>query len=59
MTINVAINGYGRIGRNILRAHDEGNKKHNIRIVAINDLGDPATNALLVRVNDKTYCFIK
>lgn len=54
MTINVAINGYGRIGRNILRAHDEGNKKHNIRIVAINDLGDPATNALLVRVNDKT-----
>ena len=40
MTIKVAINGYGRIGRNILRAHYEGGKKHDIQIVAINDLGD-------------------
>ena len=40
MTIKVAINGYGRIGRNILRALYEGGKKQDIQIVAINDLGD-------------------
>ena len=49
MTIKVAINGYGRIGRNILRAHYEGNKQHDIRIVAINDLGPAETNAHLTR----------
>jgi len=49
MTIKVAINGYGRIGRNILRAHYEGGKKHDIQIVAVNDLGDPKTNAHLTR----------
>ena len=49
MTINVAINGYGRIGRNILRAHYEGGCRHPIRIVAINDLGSPETNAHLTR----------
>jgi len=49
MTIKVAINGYGRIGRNILRAHYEGGKKHDIEIVAINDLGDSKTNAHLTR----------
>ena len=49
MTIKVAINGYGRIGRNILRAHYEGGKKHDIEIVAINDLGDPKTNAHLTQ----------
>jgi len=49
MTIRVAINGYGRIGRNILRAHYEAGKKHDIEIVAINDLGDPKTNAHLTR----------
>jgi glyceraldehyde 3-phosphate dehydrogenase len=49
MTIKVAINGYGRIGRNILRAHYEGGKKHDIEIVAINDLGDAQTNAHLTR----------
>ncbi|RZS77965.1 type I glyceraldehyde-3-phosphate dehydrogenase [Pigmentiphaga kullae] len=49
MTIRVAINGYGRIGRNVLRAHYEGGKKHDIEIVAINDLGDPKTNAHLTR----------
>jgi glyceraldehyde 3-phosphate dehydrogenase len=49
MTIRVAINGYGRIGRNILRAHYEGGKKHDIQIVAINDLGSPETNAHLTR----------
>ena len=49
MAIRVAINGYGRIGRNILRAHYEGGKSHDIEIVAINDLGDPKTNAHLTR----------
>ena len=49
MTIKVAINGYGRIGRNILRAHYEGGKKHDIQIVAINDLGKPDTNAHLTK----------
>ena len=49
MTIKIAINGYGRIGRNILRAYYEGGKKHDIQIVAINDLGDPKTNAHLTK----------
>ncbi|TAM87505.1 MAG: type I glyceraldehyde-3-phosphate dehydrogenase [Candidimonas sp.] len=49
MTIRVAINGYGRIGRNVLRAHYEDGKKHDIEIVAINDLGKPETNAHLTR----------
>jgi glyceraldehyde 3-phosphate dehydrogenase len=49
MTIRVAINGYGRIGRNILRAHYEGGKKHDLQIVAINDLGNAQTNAHLTR----------
>jgi glyceraldehyde 3-phosphate dehydrogenase len=49
MTLNVAINGYGRIGRNVLRAHYEDGKKHDLRIVAINDLGSPETNAHLTR----------
>jgi glyceraldehyde 3-phosphate dehydrogenase len=49
MPIKVAINGYGRIGRNILRAHYEGGKKHDIQIVALNDLGDAKTNAHLTK----------
>ena len=49
MTLRVAINGYGRIGRNILRAHYEGGTKHDLQIVAINDLGDPNTNAHLTQ----------
>ena len=49
MTIKVAINGYGRIGRNILRALYEARRTNEIRIVAINDLGDAATNAHLTR----------
>ncbi|MFT0547112.1 type I glyceraldehyde-3-phosphate dehydrogenase [Allopusillimonas ginsengisoli] len=54
MTIRVAINGYGRIGRNVLRAHYEDGKKHDIQIVAINDLGAPKTNAHLTR-HDTTH----
>jgi glyceraldehyde 3-phosphate dehydrogenase len=49
MTIRVAINGYGRIGRNTLRAHYESSKPHDLKIVAINDLGNPETNAHLTR----------
>ncbi|HVE44339.1 MAG TPA: type I glyceraldehyde-3-phosphate dehydrogenase [Gammaproteobacteria bacterium] len=49
MTIRVAINGYGRIGRNILRAHYEKKLHADIQIVAINDLGDVNTNAYLTR----------
>jgi glyceraldehyde 3-phosphate dehydrogenase len=49
MTIKVGINGYGRIGRNILRALYEGGKRSEIEIVAVNDLGDANTNAHLTR----------
>jgi len=49
MTVRIAINGYGRIGRNTLRALYEGGKKHDIEIVAINDLGDANTNAHLTQ----------
>ena len=49
MTLKVAINGYGRIGRNVLRAHYESGKKHDLAIVAVNDLGSAETNAHLTR----------
>jgi glyceraldehyde 3-phosphate dehydrogenase len=49
MTVRVAINGYGRIGRNTLRAFYESGKKHDLQIVAINDLGDAKTNAHLTK----------
>ncbi len=49
MTIKVAVNGYGRIGRNIVRALYESNRQNDIQIVAINDLGDSKTNAHLTQ----------
>jgi glyceraldehyde 3-phosphate dehydrogenase len=49
MAIKVGINGYGRIGRNVLRALYEGKLRDQISIVAINDLGDANTNAHLTR----------
>ena len=49
MTIRVAINGYGRIGRNILRAQYERAATNDLQIVAINDLGNAETNAHLTR----------
>ncbi|MDH4047800.1 MAG: type I glyceraldehyde-3-phosphate dehydrogenase [Gammaproteobacteria bacterium] len=49
MTIRIGINGYGRIGRNVLRALYEGDKRKKIEIVAVNDLGDSQTNAHLTR----------
>ncbi len=49
MTIKVAINGYGRIGRNILRAVYESGRTDEFQIVAVNDLADAATNAHLTQ----------
>src|SRR5690606_16818372 len=49
MPIKVGINGYGRIGRNVLRALYEANRQKEIQIVALNDLGDAQTNAHLTR----------
>ena len=49
MSIRVAINGFGRIGRNIMRAHYESAKQHGIEVVAINDLADRKTNAHLLQ----------
>ncbi len=54
MTIKVAINGYGRIGRNILRALYESGRNQDIKIVAINDLGDANVNAHLTKY-DSTH----
>jgi glyceraldehyde 3-phosphate dehydrogenase len=49
MAIKVGINGYGRIGRNVLRALYEGRRTGEVQIVALNDLGDAKTNAHLTR----------
>ncbi|WP_027328970.1 type I glyceraldehyde-3-phosphate dehydrogenase [Marinimicrobium agarilyticum] len=49
MTIKVAINGYGRIGRNVLRALYESNYRDRIQVVGINDLGDANLNAHLTK----------
>ena len=49
MTIRVAINGFGRIGRNVLRAHYEDGKKRDVEIVAVNTLGSEEVNAHLLR----------
>ena len=54
MTIRVAINGFGRIGRNILRAKYESDNYDDIEIVAINDLGDSQINAHLL-VHDSVH----
>ena len=57
MPINVAINGYGRIGRNILRALYESGRTDEIRVVAVNDLGDAETNAHLTRYDTAHVVF--
>ena len=49
MSINVAINGFGRIGRNVFRANYESENNNDINIVAINDLGDTKINAHLLK----------
>src|SRR5690606_37293126 len=48
MTVRVAINGFGRIGRNVLRAIAESGRK-DVEVVGINDLGPVETNAHLLR----------
>ena len=49
MSVKIAINGYGRIGRNILRAVYESGRRDELEIIAVNDLGDAETNAHLTR----------
>jgi glyceraldehyde 3-phosphate dehydrogenase len=49
MAIKVAINGFGRIGRNVVRAYYEHGKKQGLEFVALNDLGDAKTNAHLLK----------
>ncbi|MGM0542528.1 MAG: type I glyceraldehyde-3-phosphate dehydrogenase [Pseudomonadota bacterium] len=49
MTVRVAINGFGRIGRNVLRALYENGYRDRLQVVAINDLGDPSLNSHLLR----------
>ncbi len=49
MTIRIAINGFGRIGRNVLRALYENNYRSQLQVVAINDLGNAETNAHLLK----------
>jgi glyceraldehyde 3-phosphate dehydrogenase len=49
MTLRIAINGFGRIGRNVLRALYTQNYREQLQVVAINDLGDSAINAHLLK----------
>ena len=49
MAIKIAINGYGRIGKNILRAIYESGRTDEVQVVAVNDLGDSHTNAHLTQ----------
>jgi glyceraldehyde 3-phosphate dehydrogenase len=49
MPVKIAINGYGRIGRMVLRALYEGGRRGELSVVAVNDLGDAKTNAHLTR----------
>jgi len=49
MAVKIAINGYGRIGRNVLKALYESNRTDELKIVAINDLGDSKSNAYLTK----------
>ena len=49
MALKIAINGYGRIGRNVLRAIFESGRNSEFDVVAVNDLGDAETNAHLTR----------
>ena len=54
MTTKIAINGFGRIGRNILRAFSE-NPRNDLEVIAINDLGPVQTNAHLLKY-DSVHC---
>lgn len=54
MTLRVAINGFGRIGRHVLRAFLEAGERYPLQVVAINDVGDPASLLHLLRY-DSTH----
>nr|WP_163503953.1 type I glyceraldehyde-3-phosphate dehydrogenase [Halomonas socia] len=49
MTLRIAINGFGRIGRNVVRALYENGFRQQVQVIAINDLGDPSLNAHLLK----------
>jgi glyceraldehyde 3-phosphate dehydrogenase len=57
MAVRVAINGFGRIGRNILRAIVEGDRDNDVEVVAVNDLGPVETNAHLLRFDSVHWRF--
>jgi len=57
MAVKVGINGYGRIGRNVLRALYESKRTNEIQIVAVNDLGDAETNAHLTQYDTAHHKF--
>lgn len=59
MSIKIAINGFGRIGRNVARALYESDKRKEFALVAINDLGDIATNAHLLKYDSVHGHFTK
>ena len=59
MTINIAINGFGRIGRNVFRAKYANNLYKDIKIIAINDLGDSKVNAHLLKYDTAHGLFKK
>jgi len=54
MTLRIAINGFGRIGRNVLRALYTQGYRQDLQVVAINDLGDSAMNAHLLKYDSCT-----
>ena len=59
MTINIAINGFGRIGRNVFRANYEQGFSNDIKVVAINDLGNADINAHLLKYDSSHSNFSK
>ena len=59
MTINIAINGFGRIGRNVFRANYEQGFSNDIKVVAINDLGNADINAHLLKYDSSHGNFSK
>ncbi len=59
MAIRVAINGFGRIGRNVLRALYEGGYRREIEVVAINDMGDAHINAHLLKYDSIHGTFVE
>ena len=57
--LKIGINGFGRIGRMVLRAYEEAGKYNNIEIVCINDLSDKKTNIHLLKHDSVHGAFCK